>query len=219
MNLILLGPPGCGKGTQAKRLETSNGQVQLSTGDMLRSEIVAESALGLKIKDIMNAGQLVADDIMIELIANRIGQPDCKNGFILDGFPRTTGQADALDVMLENKGLNISHVIELQVNDDAMVKRITGRYTCDQCGMGYHDEFNKPAVDGVCDSCGSEAFSRRADDNEVTVRSRLEAYHEQTAPIIDYYSDKNVLRSIDGMAEIDQVTAKLNEVIGGVETA
>lgn len=219
MNLILLGPPGCGKGTQAKRLEASNGQVQLSTGDMLRSEIVAESALGTKIKDIMNAGKLVADDIMIELIANRIDKPDCKNGFILDGFPRTTGQADALEEMLNNKGLNISHVIELKVDDDAMVKRITGRYTCDKCGMGYHDEFNKPKVEGVCDSCGGKTFSRRADDNEETVRSRLEAYHEQTAPIIKYYGDKNVLRSIDGMAEIDQVTAELNEVIGGVETA
>ncbi len=215
MNLILLGPPGCGKGTQAKRIEEAHGQVQLSTGDMLRAEIAEKTALGAKITDIMNAGQLVADDIMIELIAKRIEKPDCKNGVILDGFPRTLAQADALSAMLEEKGLKISHVVELKVDDDAMVTRITGRYTCDHCGQGYHDEFNKPSIDGVCDTCSGTEFSRRADDNEETVRSRMMAYHEQTTPIIAYYGDKNVLRSVDGMAGIDQVTAELNEVIGG----
>lgn len=214
MNVILLGPPGCGKGTQAKRLVKNRGMVQLSTGDMLREEITRESNVGIQVKETMNNGQLVPDDIIVGLISDRIDAPDCNNGFILDGFPRTRGQADALDAMLNEKGLEISSVIELEVDDEAMVRRITGRYTCDDCGAGYHDEFNKPVVGGVCDSCGGTSFSRRADDNEETVRSRLATYHEQTAPIIAYYRDKGILGSVNGMADINQVTAELNEVIG-----
>jgi len=214
MNVILLGPPGCGKGTQAKRIEKAKGMVQLSTGDMLRREIAEETEVGIQVKEIMNGGQLVSDEIIVGLIAKRIDKPDCKDGFILDGFPRTLGQADALSAMLEEKKLEIANVIELKVDDEAMISRITGRFTCDECGAGYHDEYSKPRESGVCDICGGTKFSRRADDNEETVRSRLVAYHEQTAPIIAYYRDKGILRSVNGMADIDQVTAELNEVIG-----
>jgi len=214
MNVILLGPPGCGKGTQAKRIEKAKGLVQLSTGDMLRREIADETEIGVQVKETMNSGQLVSDKIIVALIAKRIDEPDCKDGFILDGFPRTLGQADALSSMLKEKNLEVANVIELKVDDESMVTRITGRFTCDECGAGYHDEFSKPREPGVCDICGGNRFSRRADDNEETVRSRLVAYHEQTAPIIAYYGEKGILRSVDGMASIDKVTAELNEVIG-----
>ncbi len=213
-NLILLGPPGAGKGTQAKRLEDSLGIVQLSTGDMLRAEVAAGSDVGAKAKAVMEAGGLVSDDIIIDIISGRIEQDDCKNGFILDGFPRTTPQAEALDAMLAEKGLGMDHVIEMQVDDEAMVERITGRFTCAQCGAGYHDTFQRPKVDGVCDKCGGTEFTRRADDNAETVRSRLGAYHEQTAPIISYYEKQGVLKSVDGMAAIDAVTEQLNAIVG-----
>jgi len=214
MNLILLGPPGAGKGTQAKRIQDAYGIVQLSTGDMLRAEVASGSELGAKAKGIMESGGLVSDDIIIEMISKRIDEPDCSKGFILDGFPRTTPQAEALDGMLGDKGLKIDHVIELAVDDEGMVTRITGRYTCAECGAGYHDEFQKPTEDGVCDKCGGTEFTRRADDNEETVRSRLAAYHEQTAPIITYYDGKGALNSVDGMADIDAVTAQLKELMG-----
>ncbi|MDP2698504.1 adenylate kinase [Thalassospira sp.] len=214
MNIILLGPPGAGKGTQAKRLETERGMIQLSTGDMLRAAVAAGTALGQKAKSIMEAGQLVPDDLMIGLISERLDQDDTKNGFILDGFPRTTAQAEALDVMLEKKGLKLDYVLQLVVDDAALTGRIVGRYTCAKCGKGYHDEFEKPAIDGVCDACGSTEFKRRADDNAETVMSRLEAYHGQTAPIIPYYKQAGKLKTVDGMAEIDEVTREIKAILG-----
>lgn len=214
MKLILLGPPGAGKGTQAKRLQDAYNIIQLSTGDMLRSEVASGSDLGKEAKEVMEAGKLVSDELIINMISSRIEHDDCKNGFILDGFPRTTPQAEALDKMFEEKDMKLDLVIEMKVDDDAMVERITGRYTCAKCGTGYHDSFQKPATEGVCDKCGGTEFTRRADDNAETVRSRLEAYHEQTAPIISYYGDKGILKSIDGMAAIDNVTEQLKGVIG-----
>lgn len=214
MNLILLGPPGAGKGTQAKGLQDRYSIIQLSTGDMLRAEVASGSDLGQQAKEIMDAGGLVSDDLIINMISSRIDQDDCKNGFILDGFPRTTPQAEALDEMLDDKELVIDHVIELKVDDNAMVARITGRYTCAGCGAGYHDEFQKPKEDGVCDKCGGTEFARRADDNAETVRSRLEAYHDQTAPILSYYGDKGVMKSVDGMASIDEVRGQLSAILG-----
>lgn len=205
MKIVLLGPPGAGKGTQAKRLEADRGLVQLSTGDMLRAAAAAGTETGLKAKAVMDQGQLVSDDIVIALISDRIDEPDCANGFILDGFPRTVAQAGALDTLLRDKGTSLDAVIEMRVDDDRLVGRITGRFTCANCGEGYHETFKKPAVDGVCDKCGSREFSRRADDNEEAVRSRLVAYHGETAPLVDYYSERGKLRSVDGMGDLDQV--------------
>ena len=214
MKLILLGPPGAGKGTQAKRLEEAYSLVQLSTGDMLRAEVASGSELGKEAKSVMESGGLVSDALVIGIISSRIDQDDCKDGFILDGFPRTVPQAEALDAMFADKGMTLDHVLELVVDDEAMVTRICGRFTCAKCGKGYHDEFEKPATEGVCDKCGSTEFSRRADDNEETVRARLEQYHEQTAPISAYYKDKGILKDIDGMADIDEVTAQMKGILG-----
>ena len=213
MNLILLGPPGAGKGTQAKRLEDRHGLIQLSTGDMLRAVVASGVPLGQQAKEIMAAGKLMPDELMIEMIADRISKPDCATGFILDGFPRTVPQAEALDRMLEDKGLKLDHVIEMQVDDAALVERITGRYTCAKCGQGYHDTFQKPKVDGVCDVCGSTEFTRRADDNAETVTTRLAAYHKQTAPILPYYKERGVLEAVDGMADIDVVTEQIETLL------
>ena len=217
MNLILLGPPGAGKGTQAKRLTDQRGLVQLSTGDMLRAEVASGSALGQQAKKIMEAGQLVSDDIMIGMIDKRIDQPDCAKGFILDGFPRTVAQAEALDAMLTRKGKKIDVVVELEVDDAALVERISGRFSCAKCGTGYHDKFHRPKVDGVCDKCGGTEFTRRKDDNAETVQARLVAYHKQTAPILPYYRQKGLLKSVDGMAAMPDVARQIDQVLPGVK--
>lgn len=214
MNLILLGPPGAGKGTQAKLLEDKKGFKQLSTGDMLRGAVATGTEMGRKAKEVMDKGQLVSDDIVISIISERLDQPDVKKGFILDGFPRNTAQAEALDRMLEDKGLKLDAVIEMKVDDEELVKRIAGRYTCAKCGKGYHDEFEKPKVAGVCDVCGSTEFVRRADDNEKTVRDRLVVYNKQTAPLVDYYGRTGVLHQVNGMADIGVVTRQIEDVLG-----
>jgi adenylate kinase len=216
MNIILLGPPGSGKGTQAQELNRRHGLIHLSTGDMLRAAIVSGSELGQDVKNIMEAGALVPDDTMIRMISERIEQPDCANGFILDGFPRTPAQAEALDIMLRKKNMKIDHVIEMSVHIEILTKRIAGRYSCAGCGAGYHDEFQQPAQAGVCDYCGETEFSRRSDDKPETVRARLDAYDSQTAPLLPYYQKSNCLITVDAMAEIANVTAEIEAVLGGV---
>ena len=216
MNLILMGPPGAGKGTQAKRLEDGRGLIQLSTGDMLRATVESGSEVGQQAKAIMERGELVSDEIMIAMIRDRIQQPDCENGFILDGFPRTIAQAEALDEMLTKMDVRLDHVIEMKVDDGILVDRISGRFSCANCGTGYHDRFQKPQKEGVCDSCGGTEFTRRKDDNAETVASRLEAYHTQTAPLLPYYKEQGTLNSVDGMADIDEVTRQIEAVLGAV---
>lgn len=213
MILILFGPPGAGKGTQAQRIEKSRGLVQLSTGDMLRAAVASGTDYGVLAKERMANGRLVSDDIVIGIISERIKDDDCKNGFILDGFPRTIAQADALDDMLAEKGMPLDAVIEIQVDDVALVDRISGRYTCAQCGEGYHDRNLRPRIEGVCDVCDSTKFNRRADDNAETVAKRLDAYYEETAPILPYYADKGILQQVDGMGEIDKVTADIDAIL------
>jgi adenylate kinase len=215
MNLILLGPPGAGKGTQAKRLEETRGLVQLSTGDMLRALVASGSPLGAEAKRVMEAGQLMPDAVIIEMIAQRIDQPDCRNGFVLDGFPRTRGQAEALDAMLAGRGTRLDHVIELAVDEAALVERIAGRFACARCGAGYHDRFKRPRIDGVCDVCGNTQFSRRKDDNAETVTARLAAYRDLTAPILPYYQERGLLRRVDGMADPDEVTRQIERILNG----
>jgi adenylate kinase len=215
VNIILLGPPGAGKGTQAKRIEDRHGPIQLSTGDMLRSAIKAGSPIGLKAKPIMDAGKLVPDEILIDMIAERIALPDCAKGFILDGFPRTVVQAEALDHMLARVGKKLDHVIEMKVDEAALLERIAGRFTCAKCGTGYHDRFKQPKVQGVCDVCGSKDFTRRPDDTAEAMTTRLKAYREQTAPILPYSHSTGLYAAVDGMAAIDEVTRQIEAILKG----
>ena len=215
MNIILLGPPGAGKGTQAQRLQADKGMVQLSTGDMLRAAVASGSELGQKAKGIMERGELVPDAMMVGLIEDRIGQPDCAKGFILDGFPRTAAQAKALDTMLAKLGKKLDRVIEMEVDEAALTERIVGRFTCAKCGTGYHDTFKRPKVEGVCDVCGSKEFTRRKDDNAETMKTRMAAYRAQTEPLLPYYRGKGVLRKVDGMATMEEVYRQIRAVLAG----
>ncbi|CUI01145.1 adenylate kinase [Leisingera aquaemixtae] len=211
--LILLGPPGAGKGTQARMLEEKFGYVQLSTGDLLREAVAAGTPAGLAANAVMEAGQLVSDEIVINILRDRLAKPDCAKGVILDGFPRTTVQAEALDGLLAETNQKINAAISLEVDDAAMVERISGRYTCGGCGEGYHDSFKQPAKAGTCDKCGGTEMKRRADDNAETVASRLEAYHAQTAPLIAYYGGKGVLQTTDAMGGIDDIAQDMAAIV------
>ena len=213
VRLILMGPPGGGKGTQAKRLQERYSIAQLSTGDMLRAAVKAKTAVGLEAQNVMETGQLVSDDIVIRIISERMQWDDCSKGFILDGFPRTLVQAHMLEKLLSEQQLTIDKVIEVRVPDEMLVQRITGRFSCVQCGAGYHDLFQRPNVEGVCDFCGSTQFLRREDDNEKTVRTRLQAYHAQTAPLLPYYASQGLLRIIDGSLSIEDVTEQIEKAV------
>lgn len=213
MNLILLGPPGAGKGTQASRLVKERGMVQLSTGDMLRAAVAASTPVGLAAKAVMESGGLVSDEIVSGILSERLDQPDARAGFILDGYPRTDVQADSLDAMLAEKGLALDHVIELVVDEDALVDRITGRFTCGSCGEGYHDRYKQPKVADTCDVCGASNFKRRADDNADTVRQRMMEYRAKTAPIIPHYEGRGIVARVDGMADMDSVAASIDKIV------
>ena len=214
LNIILLGPPGAGKGTQAARLQAARGMIQLSTGDMLREARASGSPIGEKVKAIMDAGELVSDAIVTALIAERLDSAADK-GAIFDGFPRTRAQAEALDILLSERGRQLDHVIELAVDEEALVTRITGRFTCAKCGTGYHDSFRPTKVDGVCDVCGSTEFKRRPDDNEQTVRTRMEEYRAKTAPILPFYEGRGLVRRVDGMAPIEEVGRQIDAILDG----
>ena len=213
MNIILLGPPGAGKGTQASRIETEHGLVQLSTGDMLRAAKAAGTPVGLKAKPIMESGGLVPDEIVSGIIGERLDMADTANGVIFDGYPRTAVQAEQLDALLAARGRTLDHVIELEVDEDALVERITGRYTCAKCGAGYHDTFKLPRANGVCDVCGSTHFNRRVDDNAATVRTRMAEYRAKTAPILPIYEARGLVHRVDGMADIATVTAAIEAIL------
>jgi len=213
MNIILLGPPGAGKGTQARLLQDRRGMIQLSTGDMLRAAIKNGEPLGLEAKQIMDSGQLVPDDLMIRMIDARIDQADCSHGFILDGFPRTVPQAEALDNMLSTKGKQLHAVVQLTVDDAALIERVSGRFTCAHCGTGYHDKFKPTKAAGICDVCGGTEFTHRADDNAETMKTRLTAFQEQTAPILPYYRGKGLLKTVNGMAPMEQVFLEIQQAL------
>jgi adenylate kinase len=215
MNIILLGPPGAGKGTQAQRLQGDLGMVQLSTGDMLRAAVASGTGLGKKAKGLMEKGELVPDDLIVGLIKDRIAQPDCAKGFILDGFPRTEAQAKALDKMLADMAKQLDLVVEMEVDEKALTERVVGRFTCAKCGTGYHDSFKRPKVEGVCDVCGSKEFTRRKDDNAETMKTRMVAYRAQTEPLLPYYRARGVLKKVDGMAAMDEVYRQIRAVLAG----
>jgi adenylate kinase len=213
LNIILLGPPGAGKGTQAARLQALRGMIQLSTGDMLREAVASGSPVGLKAKAVMERGELVSDAIVSALIGERLDA--CAGcGAIFDGYPRTLAQAEALDLLLAERNRKLDHVIQLAVDEDALVERITGRFTCAKCGTGYHDKFKLPRVEGVCDACGSTEFKRRPDDNEQTVRTRMAEYRAKTEPILPYYEERGLVRRVDGMASVDEVAAQIDAILG-----
>ena len=212
MNIILLGPPGAGKGTQAARLESTRGMIQLSTGDMLRAAVAQATPVGLKAKAIMDAGELVSDAIVSALIGERLDAIG-DSGAIFDGYPRTYAQAEALDLLLSERGRKLDHVIELEVDEDALVRRITGRFSCANCGAPYHDTFKLPKVEGTCDVCGSHEFKRRPDDNEQTVRTRLAEYRAKTAPILPYYEARGLVRRVDGMAPVGDVAEAIDSIL------
>jgi adenylate kinase len=214
LNIILLGPPGAGKGTQAARLQAARGMIQLSTGDMLREAVAAGTPVGLRAKAVMERGELVSDAIVSALIGERLDAYADK-GAIFDGFPRTTHQAEALELLLAERGRGLDHVIELAVDENELVKRITGRFTCARCGTGYHDSFRPTKVEGVCDVCGSTEFKRRPDDNEQTVRTRMEEYRAKTAPILPFYETKGLVRRVDGMASVEEVAAAIDAILDG----
>jgi len=212
--IVLMGPPGGGKGTQSKRLEERHGWRQLSTGDILRKAVAEGTDLGKKVKATLDAGQLVSDDLIMAVIGEAISSPACANGFILDGIPRTLGQAEALDALLAGMNCSLDGVIEVRVPDDVLVERITGRFSCAKCGAGYHDRFQAPKVEGVCDACGGTEFKRRADDNAETVKDRLKVYHDQTSPLLEVYERKGLLKVVDGLQSIDAVTRDLEDALG-----
>ena len=213
LNIILLGPPGAGKGTQAARLQAERGMIQLSTGDMLREAVAAGTPVGLKAKAVMERGELVSDAIVSALIGERLdGSAD--KGAIFDGFPRTKHQAEALEILLAQRGRKLDYVIELAVDEEELVKRITGRFTCANCGAGYHDNFRPTKIHGVCDACGSTEFKRRPDDNEQTVRTRMKEYRAKTAPILPFYEAKGLVRRVNGMASVEEVAAEIDAVLG-----
>jgi adenylate kinase len=213
VNIILLGPPGAGKGTQASRLEDERGMIQVSTGDLLRNAVKSGSELGRMADEIMKAGKLFPDDLMLDILGERIDQPDTAGGVIFDGYPRNAAQAESLDALLAGRGKALDHVIELVVDEDALVDRVTGRFTCAKCGEGYHDRYKQPAVEGVCDQCGSTEFKRRPDDNAETVRTRMAEYRAKTAPILPIYEARGLVSKVDGMADIDDVTAAIKAIL------
>ena len=215
MNIILLGPPGAGKGTQAGRLVEERAMVQLSTGDMLRAAVAAGTEIGLKAKAVMAAGELVSDEIVDGILSARLDQDDVARGFILDGYPRTAVQAASLDRLLQQKGLRLDHVIELEVDEDALVDRITGRFTCASCNTPYHNRYKRPQTEGVCDVCGGQDFKRRADDNERSVRTRMAEYRAKTAPILPHYEAQGIVRRVDGMAAVGEVSAAIAGILDG----
>lgn len=214
MNLILLGPPGAGKGTQAKLLENKFSIRQLSSGDMLRSAVSMGTPVGKQAKSFMDQGALVPDQIVVDVVFEHLAGMSNNDGFILDGFPRTVEQAEALDKWLNERSRSIDRVVVISVPDDKLVERIAGRFTCANCGEGYHDRFKRPKVEGVCDVCGNDEFKRRADDSAETVKTRLKAYHEQTAPLIEYYKAQNKIAAVDGEASIDAVAQQIDKLFG-----